>query len=342
MMIREFLETLTSADIKVWAEGDALRCNAPKGVLTPELQNVLKTRKAEVLAFLRAGAAVDSALVPIQPKGSRPPFFGIPGHNGDVFCYVPLAQHLGEDQPFYGLQPPGLSGERAPMDSVAELAARYVREMRDLLPEGPYFLGGYCAGGTVAFEVAQQLAAQGSPVALLAMFESAFPTFYLKPNQIWTACRYLVHRIPHHTREFVDADRPAKARYIREKLMGGKKLILRRRQATPVVAEEPNFKAEVAHAAIEAVKAYRPGVFQGRVHLFRASEESRRRDYIGMQKWAKYASQGAEIHIGPDGCVGSTMLREPFVEVAASQLKTALDRAQTVEQEPEYSRVQSR
>ena len=109
--------------------GDRLRCSAPKGILIPQLSAALASRKAEVLAFLRAAhsSATRRALIPIQPAGSRRPFFGVPGHNGDVFCYVRLAHYMGKDQPFYALEPPGVDGQRAPLTRIQDLAAHFVR-----------------------------------------------------------------------------------------------------------------------------------------------------------------------------------------------------------------------
>src|SRR5262245_39652927 len=112
-----------------------------------------------------------SPLVSIQPKGTRPPFFCFHGAGGTVLTYRELSQHLGDDQPFFGLQSPGLDGSCAPLTSIKEMAALYVKEIRRKQPHGPYFLGGYCMGGTVAYETAQQIQAQGERVALLAMFD---------------------------------------------------------------------------------------------------------------------------------------------------------------------------
>ncbi len=60
MTINEFLSHLRKLDIKIWADGDRLRLNAPKGVLTPDLQAELAERKAEILVFLRETAASDA------------------------------------------------------------------------------------------------------------------------------------------------------------------------------------------------------------------------------------------------------------------------------------------
>ncbi|OYD96428.1 non-ribosomal peptide synthetase [Nostoc sp. 'Peltigera membranacea cyanobiont' 210A] len=53
--IEEFLSYLCTLDIKISVEGDRLRCNAPQGKLTLDLQTQLAQRKAEILAFLNQG-----------------------------------------------------------------------------------------------------------------------------------------------------------------------------------------------------------------------------------------------------------------------------------------------
>jgi thioesterase domain-containing protein len=112
-------------------------------------------------------------LVPIQPKGDRPPFFCVHDGNGEVLNYRDLARLLGEAQPFYGIQCRGLDGEEEPFTRIEDMAAHYVGEIRKVQPGGPYFLGGYSFGGRVAYVMAQQLRAGGEEVALLALFDSA-------------------------------------------------------------------------------------------------------------------------------------------------------------------------
>jgi acyl carrier protein len=83
-----------------------------------------------------------SCLVAIQPGGSKPPFFCIHGPGGHVLSYYDLARHLGPNQPVYGLQALGLDGNHTPLTQIEDMAAHYIKEMRSLHPEGPYFLGG--------------------------------------------------------------------------------------------------------------------------------------------------------------------------------------------------------
>jgi amino acid adenylation domain-containing protein len=116
-----------------------------------------------------------SPLVAIQPRGDGAPFFCVAGGGGSVFYFYALARHMGEERPFYGLQAIGLDGEREPLTRVEEMAAEYVRAIRAAQPHGPYHLGGHCFGGLVAFEMAQQLRAQGEQVALVALVDVPAP-----------------------------------------------------------------------------------------------------------------------------------------------------------------------
>jgi amino acid adenylation domain-containing protein len=123
----------------------------------------------------KAGCNLWRSLVCIQPAGTRPPLFLVPGVGGNVLGFAPLAEALGLDQPVYGLQSAGLDGSQAPFDQVEDIAANFLSEIRSVQPSGPYFLGGACMGGTVAYEIAQQLRAGGETVDLLALIDTYIP-----------------------------------------------------------------------------------------------------------------------------------------------------------------------
>ena len=118
-----------------------------------------------------------SSLVPVRPGGSKPPLFLMHSHGGNVLEYYPLANHLDADQPVYALQARGLDGDIVKGRSLEEMAAGYVDELQSLQPEGPYFLGGFCFGGLVALEAAQQLSAAGQEVALVILIQTMNPAF---------------------------------------------------------------------------------------------------------------------------------------------------------------------
>ena len=124
-------------------------------------------------------------MVPIQPAGSRPPVFAVPGLGGIVVAFNNLAMLLGSDQPFYGLQPRGLDGRLAPFETVEVMAEHYLAEVRTVQPHGPYRLVGVCMGGLVAFEMAQRLRAEGEEVAFLALLDVRPP----QPLRRWLPAR---------------------------------------------------------------------------------------------------------------------------------------------------------
>ncbi|MBZ5723309.1 MAG: amino acid adenylation domain-containing protein [Acidobacteriia bacterium] len=116
--------------------------------------------------------AAYSTLVAVQPNGPRPAFFCVHGGAGSTLFLHRLARAMGSDQPFYGLEPEGLDGKRFQRTTVEQMAAHYLSEIRKVQPRGPYFIGGYCFGGIVAFEMAQQLRSSGEHAAVVAMFSA--------------------------------------------------------------------------------------------------------------------------------------------------------------------------
>jgi acyl-CoA synthetase (AMP-forming)/AMP-acid ligase II/thioesterase domain-containing protein/acyl carrier protein len=110
-------------------------------------------------------------LVPIQPKGNRPPFFCVHDANGEVLNYRDLAHLVGDAQPFYGIQCRGLDGEEEPFTNVDDMAGHYVREIKKIQPVGPYYIGGYSFGGRVAYVMAQQMRAAGEEIAFLGLLD---------------------------------------------------------------------------------------------------------------------------------------------------------------------------
>ena len=113
-----------------------------------------------------------STLVPIQPHGTKPPFFCVHGGAGSTLFLHQFAGHLDSAQPFYGIEPEGMDGKRFQRLTVEQMADNYLAAIREVQPLGPYYLGGYCFGGLVAFEMARMLHLQGERIELLALFSA--------------------------------------------------------------------------------------------------------------------------------------------------------------------------
>jgi amino acid adenylation domain-containing protein len=124
-------------------------------------------------------------LVPITTQGTGSPFFCLHDGYGDVLAYRELARLLGADRPVYGLRARGMDGRELPCDRVEDMARLHVEEIRQVQPKGPYYLGGNCFGGALAFETARQLLAAGEPIGLLVLMDASFPIGRLRSRLQW-------------------------------------------------------------------------------------------------------------------------------------------------------------
>ena len=120
-----------------------------------------------------------SSLIPIQPNGSKPPLFCIHGSEevnlGEPLYAYDLARNFDSDQPIYGLRAVGLDGNSIPLNTIEDMANRYLTEIRGVYPSGQYLLLGLEIGGLVALEMAQKLLEQGEQVPLLMMINTVNP-----------------------------------------------------------------------------------------------------------------------------------------------------------------------
>ena len=116
---------------------------------------------------------ISQSRVPIQPIGTKPPLFCIHVGGGDVIVYGSLASELGNQQPLYGLRFTNKIGDQSL--TLDKLTEKYLKEIREVQPVGPYYLFGYCIGGVIAYEMAQKLLKSGQEVALLGILSYSNP-----------------------------------------------------------------------------------------------------------------------------------------------------------------------
>jgi amino acid adenylation domain-containing protein len=274
-----------------------------------------------------------SPLIAIQPQGDRLPFFAVHHGVGQVLCYRPLARLLGPNQPFYGFQSQGLDGRPFKHTSVEAMASYYIEEMRGVQPHGPYFLGGYCTGGMIAFEMAQQLHAEGEEIALLVLFDAQNPA---RPPQRYTwvervklrfqygsrlapseQIRYFAHQVDGHLKKWQERFK---------KIF--KKMRYRMLNIDVDARVVPNeFRQLHVLLSLERARdAYKPRAYPGRIALFRATTPDEyfryTADYIADFGWTKLAGGGLEIHHIPGDHV--SMFGESNIGVMAEKLRGLL------------------
>lgn len=294
----------------------------------------------QLAAILRKEIHEDSAisgtsLVEIQPRGSRPPLFFIHGAGGGMFWgYVNLSRHLGYDQPVYGLrsrEPDAVEQD----DTIEQMAARYIADMRAIQPVGPYHLGGYCFGGNLAFEMARQLREQGEEIAILALFNCApanssysripaSPAWILRFfTNLWYWAKYFCSWTPAQRREFVRWKKDLLGRRIRC-LLG--------RPSNANFPVDPGDVVDLSsyspdqrklwESHIRALIKYHPKPFAGRVHLFRSPGHPLLCSFAPDYGWSELARDGVEICTVPG--VHEKILEEPCVATLAERLNEAL------------------
>jgi len=111
-------------------------------------------------------------LAPIRPQGHLPPLFLVHPIGGEVAYARNLAPWLDAGLPIYGLAASGILEGEEPVRSVEEMAGRYIRAIREVQPDGPYYLAGYSAGGSIAYEMAHQLVGADETVAFLGLIDT--------------------------------------------------------------------------------------------------------------------------------------------------------------------------
>jgi amino acid adenylation domain-containing protein len=120
--------------------------------------------------------------LPLRPRGNLPPLFCVHPAGGLSWCYSGLLQHIRADYPIYGLQARGFKQSDLLPQTLEEMSADYLDQIRNIQPRGPYHLLGWSFGGLVAFGIAYRLQVQGEKIALLTLLDSY-------PFDQWTSRR---------------------------------------------------------------------------------------------------------------------------------------------------------
>jgi thioesterase domain-containing protein len=268
-----------------------------------------------------------TAVVPIQPAGSNSPFFLLGFGAGPIF--LPLARRLGSEQPVLcvGLNLSEASQLRTPY-KMEDIAACLVRHLREVQPEGPYFLGGLCAGGLMAYETARQLLIQGQQVALLALFE---PQTLSDTDGNSKIVRFglLGQRLRFHLENLQQLEIGEAPQYMRAR---ARTFLDRMKRLTWHTFYDLRSRMHdgrlrsLGDILYVAASAYRPQPYAGRVTLFQAIYRPRGRDWDPQGSWRALVA-ALEVHEIP-GYHDSIFL-EPNVEALANKLHSCLREAQS-------------
>jgi thioesterase domain-containing protein len=310
--------------------------------LTPAQRQLLELRlkKQSLIADKKR------ILVPIQPDGSKRPFFCIHSAVGGVGYYANLARHLNADQPFYGVQALGLEAEQEPLTRVEEMASYYIEVIRTVQPTGPYLLGGHSSGGLVAFEMAQQLRRGGDDVKLLALLDTQLParlnatadefSRMMDDASLWArltrAMGLMAGRdISVSVEELSSLGPEEQLNHVLDRLTRANALpIPQRAEHYPLSVRQLLLRRvlRVFNANYTAEQNYLPQTYPGRVTVIQVEDRAaaptgRAARSPGASKWSEFSPEPVEVHTVPGNHV--TVMTEPFVRDVAEKLNGCLE-----------------
>ena len=280
------------------------------------------------------------SLVPIKPTGDRPPLFFVHAHGGNVIGYADLARNLSPHQPLYGLQSPrGDLGVRR----LEDMAKTYIDEIRTVQSAGPYLLGGWCLGGDVAFEMAQQLRRSGAEVALVLMVDNPRPEHIssYSPSTLGRLVSRLTTRLEMEWSNLAEVPRHERGVFLKHRIVRFARLVFaaaersvtRRNGALPFgLRHSQLFRQEqVASVHQKAYATYEPEPYDGVVALFRAERQPRGRATDTALGWSPYVSGKLIRQVLPGHRIG--LLSEPRIKEGARIIEGVIAQA-LAEDEP--------
>jgi thioesterase domain-containing protein len=261
-------------------------------------------------------------LVKIQAgHSSKKPLFLVHPVGGNVFFYRHLAIDLGAEQPVYGLQAQGIDGEEQPLTTIEEMATQYVAAVRVVQPEGPYLLGGTSFGGTVAFEMAQQLHALEQKVAMLIIIDA--PIALKTPKELHSDIGIITYLL--NVGDDVDASSleqlrqlssEEQMRYFLENSQIAKEL------SHDTALEQIRHFLNIFKLNLQAMRDYKPKRYVGQILFFAARE----RDEINLPNpergWLDLAT--VEVYEVPGNHI--TINYPPHINVVAKHIKDYLSK----------------
>ena len=297
-----------------------------------------------------------SSIVQLK-AGTGTPLFLVHDADGETILYSNLANHLKPEQTVYGIRP-RITSSGAPMlpTRMSEIVTDYVREIRQVQPQGPYLIGGLCAGGVLAFEIACQLQAEGEEVPLVAIIDAISPhgisDNYISvdldrkksflnalsldrnnsiasiANSVKTAftkvSNLVRYEVATRTKRFTEHLKIKLLRYCSD-----------RNLTIPPICQNIPLRSIYTYAEDEYLQDGAASRYRGKLTLWRATEKLGQDNPAiddtpatwGVKDpllgWKEQATEGVEAHDIPGG--HSSMLQNPNVQTMAQKLQLYLD-----------------
>ena len=237
--------------------------------------------------------------------------------------YRPLIRRLGADQPIFGLALPDLQ-ELPRRFQVEDIAANLIEALRDVQPRGPYYMCGWCHAGIIAFEMAQQLIADGEDVPAVMLFDSddpcyvrQFKTFRALPVRLF----FFAEKLVYHFGRLRKSNSKAMIRYTVDRIQTVLQVARQRFWGvfyrTAVHYDYEHLKTSSWFQFL-AVAEYHPKPIETPIILFRSHDLQTGRFRDPSLGWGGAAQCGLIVHEMAGN--HSAMFEEPGVEALAKAI----------------------
>ena len=268
-----------------------------------------------------------TAVVPIRRTGTKPPLFCVSRPNVNALGFVFLSRAVSPALPIYGLQSNMENdGVLAPFTQAEyeEKAAEYIVAMREVQPEGPYFLIGYCEGAHIAFEIGRQLEQMGLEVGGIFILD-VWPI----ENTI-SRTRFIMRNYGRVVRRFLHASSSERLAIVMRKLHRGSAIAPQELIVDKNVFRNPDFDHEgrkhlsrVAAARYWPGKDFKPMIYGGSLVIFRIHKQPFHRIKDETLGWRPRVLGEIDLVYVPGE--HSLILRAPGVDVVGRELEARID-----------------
>lgn len=262
------------------------------------------------------------SLVPIRQEGHKPPVYLVHGAGLNVLVFQSLTKYLDEEQPVYALQALGLNGQTELLYSLEEIAAKYVSEILENDPIGPYRLAGYSLGGKIAYEMARQLIDMGKKVDMLGIFDT-----FVSDEMMLTASERRQRKIIRQFRKlpfFAKTLMKYPSDFLAYQWNSARHRLKQLFSGGYVVHDEFfSYDREINRSYSIAYRSYEIKPLNIQVDLFRTKKRIYFLDDLEYLGWDKFAKKGVRIHeIDGDH---KTFILPPYDKIFASVFQDCLD-----------------
>jgi amino acid adenylation domain-containing protein len=257
-----------------------------------------------------ANSEEDSYVITLKSGAFKLPLFLIHPVGGTIFWYKRLSRYLGNDQPVYAIQDPGIDMQELLFANLEEMASFYLEAIQKIQPCGPYFIAGASFGATVSVEIAKQLEEKGETIKFIGLMDGC----------------------AHYPKKFAD-------NVFFENLMRSQYEGMHLQFLSQGIIDT-DFLLKLQSHRKEMLLNYKIPNLNSQLTLFKAMElwpvfrELKKIPYYG---WETYSTKEVQVYTVPGN--HETMFWEPHVQVLANRINNCLSKFDEKEKKLRSDRV---